>query len=118
MHSHSARRAFVICEDPVVAGTLAGILRVQGFGVLAFTDSLDAMASALVEPPELLLSDIVMSRMSGLELALEVKILAPACRVLLFSNELDTIDILREAFHGDCGLESVRASGYPGRLQN
>jgi DNA-binding NtrC family response regulator len=84
-------------DEPVIAHTVASILRLNGFQVKSFTDPLQALASALAEPPHLLLSDVVMPNLSGLDLAVQVQALCPECKVLLFSGQADTVSFVQDA---------------------
>jgi DNA-binding response OmpR family regulator len=48
-------------------------------------------------PPELLISDVVLPGMSGVELAITVKRVFPDCRIILFSGQAATSDLLASA---------------------
>ena len=90
-------RVFVVDDDAEVAVTLSAILRINGFDSESFTDPVEALASALVRPPDLLLSDVVMPQLSGIDLAMQVKSLCPGCKVMLFSGHVETLDFQRDA---------------------
>ena len=90
-------RVFVVDDEPEVAVTLSAILRINGFTSECFTNPVDALASALVNPPDLLLSDVVMPELSGIDLGLQIKALCPGCKVLLFSGHADTVDFQMDA---------------------
>ena len=92
-----AARVFVVDDEPVIATTLATILRMSGFSVTAFTDPLKALASAMIEGPDLVVSDVAMPGLSGIELALQIKALCPTCKVLLFSGQAATVNFLEDA---------------------
>lgn len=65
-----------------------------GFAALAANDAEDALEIVRLTPPDLLLSDVVMPGMNGIELAQEVSKLVPDCRILLFSGQAATVDFL------------------------
>ena len=92
-----AIKVFVVDDEPVIASTVATILRMSGFTVLSFTDPVKALAYALVEAPNLIVSDVVMPGLSGVELALQIKALCPQCKVLLFSGQANTVNFLHDA---------------------
>jgi len=81
-------RIFIVDDEHVITSTLAMILRNQGFEATSFTEPLDALEAALCEAPDLLISDVMMPRLSGIELAIEVRKHCPECKVLLFSGAL------------------------------
>jgi DNA-binding response OmpR family regulator len=75
---------FVVDDEAVIAETLATILRISGFLAISFTSPLDALNWTRTIVPELLITDVVMPEMSGIELAITTKALCADCKVLLF----------------------------------
>lgn len=101
--THKQPRVFVVDDEDVIASTLAMILRLQGgFQARSFTKPLDALEAARIEAPDLLISDVVMPLLSGIELAIQVREHCPDCKVLLFSGQAATADM----------LETARANGH------
>ena len=90
-------RIFVVDDEPIIASTLAAILNQSGFAAKAFTNPLAALESILETPPDLLLTDVVMPQLSGIDLAIRVRLEAPECKVLLFSVQAATAGLLEEA---------------------
>ena len=96
-------RVFVVDDHDVIASSLAMILRFQGgFHATSFADSVEALGTSRHDPPDLLITDVVMPRLSGIELAIQVLEHSRNCKVLLFSGQ----DL------SDSMLETARASGY------
>jgi DNA-binding NtrC family response regulator len=87
----------VVDDEHVIADTLAAILSNSGFAPLVAYNGKSAMEIARVIPPELLISDVVMPGMSGIELAIALVKIVPDCKVLLFSGQASTVDLLAEA---------------------
>jgi DNA-binding NtrC family response regulator len=77
---------FVVHDEPAIATTAALILCSVGFDARAFTDPLAALKAAQSDPPNLLLSDVVMPGLNGYELSARVVKDCPQCKVLLFSG--------------------------------
>jgi CheY-like chemotaxis protein len=90
-------RIFVVDDENVIASTLATILQNSGFSATAFTNPLDALESARADAPDLLISDVMMPQLSGIDLAIRMKIECPECKVLLFSGQAGTADLLQTA---------------------
>jgi DNA-binding NtrC family response regulator len=109
-------RTFVVDDDAIVASTLAAILRLHGLSVTFFTDPTEALASALVQPPELLVSDVVMPGLSGIDLALQIKALCPTCKILLFSGQSATVDFVQDAERVDANLHIMPKPMRPSTL--
>ena len=87
----------VVDDERVIAETLTIILNGNGFCAVFFTNPLEALESAQTAPPNLLVSDIMMPQLSGIDLAIRMRALCPACKVLLFSGQTDTADLLLAA---------------------
>jgi CheY-like chemotaxis protein len=64
---------------------------------MAAYDGNDALESALLTPPELLITDVVLPGMSGIELAITMRRIFPDCKILLFSGQASTADLLTSA---------------------
>jgi CheY-like chemotaxis protein len=80
------KRVFVVDDEANIADTLSLILRRVGFTVRTFYDGQAALEHAQRETPDIVLSDIVMPKMDGLELASKVREQFPHCRILLISG--------------------------------
>jgi CheY-like chemotaxis protein len=90
-------RILVVDDELVIAATLASILDSQGFDAKAYTDAFEALKAARDKAPDLLICDVMMPSMSGIELAIEVQKFCDNCKVLLFSGQAATVDLLRVA---------------------
>jgi DNA-binding NtrC family response regulator len=90
-------RIFVVDNDEVIATSLTAILKISGFEAAAFHNPLDALNAARVGPPDLLISEVVMPELSGIELALRFKEECSSCKVLLFSGQAATANLLQKA---------------------
>ncbi len=87
----------IVDDEKVIADTLSIILSKSGFNTYAAYDGPSALALALQFVPELLISDVVMPGMSGIDLAISLSSALPQCKVLLFSGQAATVDLLEEA---------------------
>jgi len=95
--SQGQHRIFVVDDEPVIASTLGQILRLRGFEVSCFTNPLKALEAVYTEAPDLLLADVIMPEMSGIDLAIIVREAFPSCTVLLFSGQIATSQLLEGA---------------------
>jgi DNA-binding response OmpR family regulator len=64
-----ALHIFVVDDEKVISDTLAVILRLNGFAATSFTNPLEALNYASSGSPDLLVSDVVMPELSGIDLA-------------------------------------------------
>ena len=87
----------VVDDEVVIADTLSTILTRNGMTTMTAYDGQTALEIARLIPPDLLLTDVVMPDMSGIDLAIAVKNAVPDCKVLLFSGQAATKDLLAAA---------------------
>ncbi|MDR5730249.1 MAG: response regulator [Terriglobia bacterium] len=87
----------VVDDEVIIADTLSTILTRSGIAAMTAYDGQTALDIARVIPPDLLLTDVVMPDMNGIDLAIAVTEAAPNCRVLLFSGQAATQDLLAAA---------------------
>jgi CheY-like chemotaxis protein len=97
MTQESKQITYVVDDERLIASTLAAILKNSGFAAVAYTNPLEALKAAESETPALLISDVMMPEMTGIELAVRLKSLHPTCKVLLFSGQAATADLLQTA---------------------
>jgi DNA-binding NtrC family response regulator len=77
---------FVVDDEPSIAVSAALVLCGDDLDARAFSDPIAALKAAQTEPPNLLLSDVVMPGLNGYELSARVVKDCPQCKVLLFSG--------------------------------
>ena len=92
----------IVDDESVIADTLSMILGQSGYACIAAYDAESALEIVRLTPPQLLITDVVMPGLNGMDLSVEVTKLVPDCKVLLFSGQVGTIDLLGDpkyAFH-------------------
>jgi CheY-like chemotaxis protein len=87
----------IVDDERIIADTLATILSRSGFSTMTAYDGLEGLKIAKTTRPDLVISDVVMPRMTGVELAITVAQTIPTCRILLFSGQAATVDLLEQA---------------------
>jgi DNA-binding response OmpR family regulator len=90
-------RVFVVDDEISIARMLSVILQMNLFDAVPYSDPKLALEAARAEPPEYLISDIMMHGMTGIELAILLRREIPACKVLLFSGQVGAPELIREA---------------------
>ena len=92
-----SRRIIIVDDEPVIADTLATILRNSGYDALPFYNGKSALEAARFSAPDLLISDVTMPGLSGLDLAILMRKHCPRCKILLFSGLSRSFDLVEEA---------------------
>jgi two-component system cell cycle sensor histidine kinase/response regulator CckA len=81
-----AETILVVDDEPEVRALVREVLTVNGYTVLDTGDPFEARRLVEAQPIELLLTDVVMPIMNGLELATRVEAVSPKTKVLLMSG--------------------------------
>ena len=103
----------VVRDQPDVADALSEILNRNGFAAVAVYDGEDALETALLIPPDLVIADVALPGMSGIEMATVLKAELPDCKVLLLSGEETAPDRLASAKSVGHGLDLVNTPANP-----
>ena len=87
----SQGRILIVDDEKHIVGTLKGILADEGYDISVAEDGLDALSMIQSNPPDLLLLDIWLPGMDGIEVLKTVKTDYPGIEVLIMSGH-GTID--------------------------
>jgi len=102
MHAARKPRVLVVDDEQVIADTLAKILDLNGYDASAVYSGTAAVEKARALRPDLVISDVIMQDMNGIEAAINIRGFLPGCKILLFSGQAATADL----------LENARAQGH------
>lgn len=96
--AHSPKPKVLVADDEkMIADTLAIILNQNGFDASAVYTGAEAVAKARSSSPDLLISDVIMPDMNGIDAAIKIRGMLPKCKILLFSGQAATADLLESA---------------------
>ena len=90
-------RVIVVDDEPVISSTLQKIFQRAGYDTRAFTNPFNALEAVHEFRPHVLVTDVMMPQLSGIDLAAAINQLVPSCKVLLVSGHANTIDLLTAA---------------------
>jgi len=90
-------RVLVADDEQVIANTLAIILNQAGFEARAVYSGEKALEALDSFQPDMLISDVIMTGMTGIEAAIAIRTKRPECKILLFSGQAATADLLEKA---------------------
>jgi CheY-like chemotaxis protein len=92
--NQSKPRVLVADDEQVIANTLAIILNQAGFEARAVYSGEKAIDALDTFHPDMLISDVIMTGMTGIEAAIQTRARLPQCKILLFSGQAATADLL------------------------
>jgi CheY-like chemotaxis protein len=109
-------RVLVVDDEHVIADTLAIILGQNGYDASAAYTGEEAVEKAKTVKPDLIISDVIMKDMNGIEAAIQIRKLLPACKILLFSGQAATADLLDNARQQGHEFEILAKPVHPADL--
>lgn len=88
-----SQRVLVIEDDPTVADVVCRYLSREGYSVAVSTDGRSGLASALEAPPDLVVLDLMLPGLSGVEVLGELRKATPVPVIMLtaLSREVDRV---------------------------
>jgi CheY-like chemotaxis protein len=90
-------RVLVVDDEALIADTIVQILNRSGFIAQAAYGGQEAIEAARRINPELVLSDVLMPHIDGVEAAIAIRQFSPDTRIVLFSGQAATVEILARA---------------------
>lgn len=112
----SERKVIVADDEETIATTLAIILKQAGFEARAVFSGDQVIELLDSFQPEMLITDVVMPGMTGIEVAITVRSRFPDCKILLFSGQAATADLLEQAKTHGHEFEIVAKPIHPSDL--
>jgi CheY-like chemotaxis protein len=109
-------RVLVVDDERLVAQTVAAILNANGFEALEAFSGEEALETARRVHPDIVLSDVLMPRMSGVDLGMRLRQELPETRVVLFSGQAATTELMRKAHDAGYAFELVPKPIHPEEL--
>ena len=111
-------RVLVVASERVISDTLAMVLNQSGFHARALYSGEEAVEAAPVFKPDVLLSDVIMFGLNGIETAIHFRDILPSTRILLFSGSKDTPDLMEKAHVQGHDFEIMGCPVHPQELLN
>jgi CheY-like chemotaxis protein len=90
-------KVLVVDDERTIADTLAVIFSQSGYETRAAYSSEQALEIIAEWLPDLAIIDVVLPLMNGIDLAILLRAQCPTCRLLLFSGQSITVDLLADA---------------------
>jgi CheY-like chemotaxis protein len=90
-------RVLVIDDEKFIADSLAMILEGEGYDALAVYDGKEAVERTESFTPDCVISDVILPGMNGIEICSLIQERYPDCRILLFSGQAATGELVEKA---------------------
>jgi CheY-like chemotaxis protein len=90
-------KIIVIDDESLIAETVVEILNDQGFEAMSVSSGASAIELAKTVRPAIVLSDVIMPGLNGIETGIRIRELVPSCKIILFSGQAATVDLLEQA---------------------
>ena len=95
--SHTLRNQVLIADDErIIADTLCVILNGSGYRAQAAYSGEQAIEAARILNPDIVIIDVIMDGISGIEAAIQISARDPSCRVILYSGHIATMDLIND----------------------
>jgi len=114
----SKLKVLIADDEHVIADTLAAILNQGGFEARAVYTSAGAQETARDFQPDVLISDVIMDGVDGIEAAIRIKAVLPDVRVFLLSGQTATAEMLEKRNAAGHGFEILNKPLHPRDLIN
>jgi CheY-like chemotaxis protein len=112
----ASTRILVVDDEPIIADTIVQILNRSGFIAEAAYGGREAIDAARRLHPELILSDVLMPHIDGVEAAIAIQKFLPEARIVLFSGQAATVEILARARKRGYHFELLAKPLHPTQL--
>jgi CheY-like chemotaxis protein len=113
----SAQPKVLIADDEIlIADTLGLILRQGGYDCQVAYSGHAALSKTLDFQPALLISDVIMPDMNGVEVAIRVREMLPNCEVLLLTGQAAAVDLMQRARSAGHNFDILNKPIHPDEL--
>jgi CheY-like chemotaxis protein len=90
-------KIMVVDDESLIAETVVEILRTEGFEAFPVSSGASAVELAKILRPDVVLSDVMMPGLNGIETGIKIREIVPNCKIILFSGQAATINLLEDA---------------------
>ena len=84
-------------DEPIVAHTMVEILNAEGFDAISVSDGAAAVRWAREARPDIVICDVIMPTLNGIEAAKQIKGLLPEAHIILFSGQATAAVLVEKA---------------------
>jgi DNA-binding NtrC family response regulator len=109
----SHHRVLIVDDERTIADTLALIFSSRGYETQTAYTAEQAIEIVTEWLPDLTIIDVVLPQTNGIDLAILLTAQCPACRLMLFSGQAVTVDLIAEAAKKGYKFEILAKPTHP-----
>ena len=106
----------VVDDERLIADTMTEILQRSGYYATCAYDGVSALEMAIQQTPDIVLTDVVMPHMNGVQLAIAIREALPAAQVILLSGQAGISEIVERGRKGGYCFELIAKPVHPEKL--
>jgi DNA-binding response OmpR family regulator len=106
----------VVDDERLIADTMTEILRRSGFDAQCAYDGQSALELAVQMTPDYVVTDVVMPRMNGVQLAIAIRKLLPTAEIILLSGQAGISEIVDRGRKEGYTFELIPKPIHPEKL--
>jgi DNA-binding response OmpR family regulator len=106
----------VVDDERLIADTLTAILEEHGFTAIQAYNGEEALKLAMTMHPDVVLSDVLMPGISGVEMAIRMKQMLAGTKIVLLSGQASTAELIRQAANAGHDFELLAKPIHPEEL--
>jgi CheY-like chemotaxis protein len=110
------KRVLIVDDERVITDTLVTIFSQSGYETKGVYSAEQALALLEGWYPNLVVIDVLLPAMNGIDLAIRMKSQLPECRMSLFSGQAATTDLLEQAKKSGHTFDVVAKPVHPTEL--
>ena len=110
---NSKLKVLIADDEKVIADTLAMILNQGGFDARAVYTCQKALEMAPAFQPDMLISDVLMADINGVDAAIKMRSILPDIRVFLLSGQAATAEMIAKSQASELGFEVLVKPVHP-----
>lgn len=110
------KTVLVVDDEQLIADTMTEILKRSGFHAVCAYDGPSALELAIELSPDFVVTDVVMPRMNGVQLAIAIRNALPSAEIILLSGQAGITDIVERGRREGYLFELIAKPVHPERL--
>lgn len=118
MPDPSSIQVLIVDDEATIADTLCLILNGKGYCARPAYSGEEAISAAKTLNPDILITDVIMEGISGIDAAIQISALSPSCRIIVFSGHFGMVELSKRVNGAGHPFEALTKPIHPVDLLN